>query len=344
MRDFAIAKSVNQRASRLNVPLSVLVEFTYRCNQQCYFCYNNRQNSAEELTFPEWRGILNQLAGMGCLYLTVSGGEPFSRKNFIPFLKTARAFQFAVSIITNGTYINAETAAKLEEMAVLDVGISFHAIDEVLHDRLAGMAGSFQAAVNALRILRTAGIRTIIKHSVSSENFGQFRKLSEFAQEEDALFEADSIVFPNQGRGISPYSLNLEQQIEFLKFMKVQPGTMNIRNKNDNLHCDAGRSLCGISPYGDVFPCVQLPISLGNLRNGSMKEIWFGKKAEKFRIDEKEINNECLICADNKNCARCPGVSFMETGDWHGKGNSLCQRARAFGEISREKKAARVMV
>ena len=40
-----------------------------------------------------------------------------------------------------------------------------------------------------------------------------------------------------------------------------------------NLFCNAGHNFCAIDPYGNVYPCLQLPIPVGNLRYNKFKEI-----------------------------------------------------------------------
>ena len=38
--------------------------------------------------------------------------------------------------------------------------------------------------------------------------------------------------------------------------------------------CSAGHTACYISPYGDVFPCVQFPLPSGNVRRQKFLDIW----------------------------------------------------------------------
>ena len=38
-----------------------------------------------------------------------------------------------------------------------------------------------------------------------------------------------------------------------------------LRSSLDTLPCSAGHTACYVSPYGDVYPCVQFPLPSGNL-------------------------------------------------------------------------------
>lgn len=40
----------------------------------------------------------------------------------------------------------------------------------------------------------------------------------------------------------------------------------------DGIPCSAGHNSCYISPYGDVYPCVQLPLPAGNVRRQNLKQ------------------------------------------------------------------------
>ena len=42
----------------------------------------------------------------------------------------------------------------------------------------------------------------------------------------------------------------------------------------DGHPCSAGHTACYISPYGDVYPCVQFPLPSGNVRRTAFLEIW----------------------------------------------------------------------
>jgi radical SAM protein with 4Fe4S-binding SPASM domain len=213
---------------------------------------------------------------------------------------------------------------------VVDVGISLHAGTAVLHDDLAGRPGSFDKALAAVRLLVKCGVKVIIKHSVSSANFGEYTSLQKLADDEGCGFESDPGILPQQQGTVSPFIISREQLAVFLKNMGVAPQTSCIIKKDESiLHCDAGRSICGISPAGDVYPCIILPVFFGNLTELSFQKIWYGEKAEAYRREEKNLDKECLSCEMNHLCSRCHGFAWLESGNWRGRSWSLCERAKA---------------
>ncbi len=324
-------------SSRKNIPLSVFIELTHRCNLQCYYCYQKSYTPAAEMSFSQWERVMQALAEMESLYITFSGGEPFLRPDCMEIVSSARKHDLAVSIITNGILITEPIVKKLEEQGILDIGISLHAADEKLHDRLTTMPGSFRLALSAIRLCVKAGIKVVIKHSVSNANFGQYAGLKQLAETEGCAFECDSMILPMNKGETSPYALNHEQHFIFLKDMYM-PSLMNCVSSKETSRplCEAGTSLCGISPSGDVFPCIILPISLGNLQNSSFRDIWYGEKSVEFRKQKERIEEACKKCSQNIMCSRCHAVAYFETKKGAAKSENLCARSDAFAQLSIE--------
>jgi radical SAM protein with 4Fe4S-binding SPASM domain len=331
----SISQQVNVHASRNNIPLSILIELTYRCNLGCYYCYQQNFPAQKELSKRKWSDVLKQLADNGTLYLTFSGGEPFVRPDFLEIVEHARKLDFGVSIITNGTLLTRETIRRLALLGIMDIGISFHAAHPTLHDRLSGSPGSFKKAHENLLLCSKAGIRTMIKHSVSTENFGEFVILQKMADETGSLFECDCFVLPHEKGTVSPFSLSKDQYGLFLK--KIKAGAFSCTSKRDinaRLHCDAGRSSAGISPSGDVVACIQLPIVFGSIKKSSFSAAWNSPQANLFRAQEKKLAHSCTSCIIRQFCSRCHGLAFLESGEWHGKTSSLCNHALAVEKSS----------
>jgi MoaA/NifB/PqqE/SkfB family radical SAM enzyme len=328
--EYSIAQLTNKTASEKNIPLSVQIELTYQCNCSCYYCYQqNFDKSARDLPFEFWADVLDQLSAAGSLYLTVTGGEPLVHNDFMRMVTHARKRSFAVSIISNGTRITPATARQLASLSIMDIGISFHSARSHAHDALSGMPGSFDLALAALRECKAAGIKVLVKHSVSSRNFGEYLALESMAKAEGAAFECDSLVTPDAAGGQSQWALSGRQQAQFLEHMAAGTFPATPDALYAQLHCDAGRSICGITPKGVVVPCIQLPLALGNLVETPFKAIWNGAAVANFRGQESRLSSECTSCASNARCSRCHGIAFLETGEWRGKSPSLCERAGA---------------
>ncbi|MDD5674541.1 MAG: radical SAM protein [Chitinivibrionales bacterium] len=324
----SIAQQTNKSASKTNVPLSIQIELTYKCNCKCYYCYQKNYPECKELTTKQWITIFGQLKDMGALYLTLTGGEPLIRKDFLDIVENARKKGFAISIITNGSLVTPPIAEKISELGVMDVGVSFHAANARRHDKLAGLKNSYGAALAAVKMLRKNDIKVLVKHSVSSVNFGQYKKLEAFAGENGCGFECDFTVFPASAGEVSPYRLKQNQLEKFIKDFNITSLPCTMDKSTEMLHCDAGRSVLGITPVGEVRPCILLPISFGSLTRNPLTKIWDGKAAKKFRREETILLAECQDCRIAFTCSRCHALAYLESGQWRGKSPSCCARTK----------------
>jgi radical SAM protein with 4Fe4S-binding SPASM domain len=330
MRPSTITQQVNRAAAQANIPLSVFVEITRSCNLDCYYCYQKQQPPAVQLSAAAWDAALAELAEAGSLYVTFSGGEPFVRPDFLDIVGHSRRRGFAVSIITNGTRVGEREARALSALGVMDVGVSFLAAHAPLHDRLCGVAGSFERAVGAIRLLVKEGVRVLIKHSASSANQGEYQGLLRMAEDEGCFLECDTTILPHEQGAASPFTLDRGRHAALLADLGAAP--LSSGDDPDGrwaLHCDAGRSLCGIAADGEVFPCILLAVPFGNCSRHSFREVWNGEAAQAFRREEARLDDACEHCGRRRACSRCHAVAFMESGAWNGKSPSLCERAEA---------------
>jgi radical SAM protein with 4Fe4S-binding SPASM domain len=97
----------------------------------------------------------------------------------------------------------------------------------------------------------------------------------------------------------------------------------------DAAPCSAGHTACYVSPYGDVYPCVQFPLPTGNVRSQSFLEIWRDSPAfgavRAIRIGDLST---CPSCAHVGSCSRCPGLAYME-GSMLGPSSLDCAKSFA---------------
>jgi radical SAM protein with 4Fe4S-binding SPASM domain len=95
----------------------------------------------------------------------------------------------------------------------------------------------------------------------------------------------------------------------------------------DGYPCSAGHTSCYISPYGDVFPCVQFPLPSGNLRREKFVEIWQHSSAlkEVRSIRARDLTT-CSTCSHVGSCSRCPGLAYME-GNMRGPSSADCEKS-----------------
>jgi len=98
-------------------------------------------------------------------------------------------------------------------------------------------------------------------------------------------------------------------------------------NVMDGYPCSAGHTFAYISPYGDVFPCVQFPLPSGNVRRQKFIDIWRNSSQlnEVRSIRAKDLP-VCSTCSHVGTCTRCPGLAYME-GNMRGPSTADCEKS-----------------
>src|ERR1700726_820856 len=113
------------KALKLNIPLSVHLDLTYRCNERCIHCYLDHDDHGE-MTTSEIKDLLNQMADAGVFYLTISGGEILMRRDFFDILEYARALTFCIKLKSNGVLIREKEADRILSLGVESVQVSVY--------------------------------------------------------------------------------------------------------------------------------------------------------------------------------------------------------------------------
>ncbi len=144
------------KALQHNIPLGVQLDLTYRCNERCIHCYLDHDDHGEMST-AEIKDVLDQMAGAGVFFLTLSGGEILMRRDFFEILEHARARTFCIKLKTNGVLIRRKEAERIRALGVESVQISVYSHRPEVHDAITKMPGSFRQSIEAARLLRSRG-------------------------------------------------------------------------------------------------------------------------------------------------------------------------------------------
>src|SRR5690606_1736220 len=151
------------------VPFSAMLEIADRCNEACVHCYQV-QGQKGELETAHWERVMRELAELGVMFLTFSGGEATLRRDFLHLVAYARRLRFAVRIFSNGLNLDAAMAAELGRLSVQEVQISLYSHRAEVHDGVTRVPGSFERVVAAARHLRAAGVQVLLKSPLMSLN------------------------------------------------------------------------------------------------------------------------------------------------------------------------------
>ncbi len=338
------------KALKLNIPLSVQLDLTYRCNERCIHCYLDHDDHGE-MTTAEIKDLLDQMADAGVFYLTISGGEIMMRRDFFEILEHARKRTFCVNLKTNGVLIRKKEAERLRELGVERVQISVYSHRAEVHDAITKMPGSFRQSIDAVRFLRLQGLRVTMANVLMTQNASDYQSVKALAAELDAKFILDPTITPMMDGDRSILQLNVDQAAlqgvfrdgalvgDVEEFCAPPRGVDT--EALDMLPCSAGHTACYVSPYGDVYPCVQFPLPSGNVRRMKFVDIWRDSpQLKEVRSITLRDMPSCSQCTHGATCTRCPGLAYLE-GNMRGPSYQDCEKSYARTGIPSENFKAR---
>lgn len=157
---------------RLNHPLVrpdwVSVNVTLRCNLKCTMC-RTCYDAGYELTTAEVKSIVSQTAAWGVPIFNPLGGEPFLRKDLLELLDHAHGLGLVSTVTTNGTLLDAKTAARLARLPRVHLNVSIDG-PEAANDAVRAK-GVYRKAVAAIRRVRDAEKKTAAELAALGEAF-----------------------------------------------------------------------------------------------------------------------------------------------------------------------------
>jgi len=313
------------------VPFSGFWELTHKCNLDCVMCYNV-PTSQSELSTDEGLGVLEQLAAAGTLSLTLTGGEILTRRDFFVLAQRARELGFALDLKTNGTLITPEVADRLAALNPVRVDISLLGATDATFDRVARSKDSLRRVLRGINLLRERHVRVHLNTLLMDLNVAERQQMAELAAELGAFYQQTfKISTADDGQDKSgQHQLSTQAMADLLQADNT-PFLPPLRSPGSRT-CSVGLSSFVISPYGDIFPCIELRMPAGNLRQQRFAEIWAnGPIFQDLRTKHVYKNlPECRVCPINSYCeGRCAGLAWKEHGDLYGGHSLACQHAQA---------------
>ncbi len=325
------ATLVARLTAKSGAPMSAMIEIADRCNEVCVHCYQV-QGQKGEVSTDDWRRILDELAQMGVLFLTVSGGEATLRHDFLDIIAYARKLKFAVKLYTNGLTMTAELARALSRLAVQEVQISLYSVRAEVHDWVTGVPGSWQRTVAGVTHLVREGVHVVIKSPLMKLNVDEVGAYVELALGLGADYSVDPTLDPREDGDRTPEMFALSDD-EYLRVMS-DPKLSVIRSSDHEAPLDG--SVCGacsgsvhVEANGEVRPCTQLSVGLGNALHDGVRNAWErGDEARAIRELTWGSIHGCRDCDLRAHCARCFATARNDGGDALGPYEDACRRAR----------------
>lgn len=335
-------------------PITCVWEVTMGCNMRCGHCGSScAEPLADELTTEEALNLCDQIAELGLKWITLSGGEPLTRRDVPMLVERLSSSGVAVNIITNGWLLNKETAQELKERGISTVAISIDGTPEI-HDRIR-KEGAFEHARNAFRTMKELGIYTGAVTTITKQNIDILHELKEeligmgvkswqvqlglpmgnLKERPDWVLEPeqirDSIDFAYDTAKEGRIAIYLADCIGYytkkeIEIKKIAYQT-NLIAPWDG--CNAGTRGFGILQNGDILGCTSIrskEFIEGNIRQRTLREIWEDEDNFLWRreMTKDKLSGACRNCTYGSKClGGCPNTRLTMNGDIYSE-NQYC--------------------
>lgn len=278
-----LTQKIFSRAPQERFPWAGQWELTCGCNLKCRMCYTDCFNAPDrirkELTTEEVFRILGQLEEAGVVELTLTGGEVFSRPDFMEIYEAAHRAGFFITLFTNGTMITEKVADRWALLRPRRVEISLHGVSAPVFDGVTQVPGSLGRCLQGIQllmarkiplVLKTVGLTLnreeilAVKRTVESLGDGVTWKFGQYLR--DDLETSGS---PLQFQLPEDELRTLERQDPQLWKAKCDEIT---KSESVAQACGSGRCTFHIDAYGQLQLCSNNRRSSYDLRSGSFRQ------------------------------------------------------------------------
>ncbi len=344
-------------------PITCVWEVTMGCNMRCGHCGSScAEPLADELNTEEALDLCDQIAEMGLRWITLSGGEPLTRKDILKLVKRLSEKGVAVNIITNGWLLEREMVRKLKENGISTVAISIDGTPEI-HDKIR-CKRAFEHARNAFFIMKEFGIHTGAVTTITKQNINILKELKEelinmgvqtwqvqlglpmgnlkerpgWVLEPEQIKDIIDFCYDTakEGRiGIFPadcIGYYTKKELE-IKRMSYKSNMVSIWDG-----CNAGIRGFGVLHNGDILGCTSIRSKEyieGNIRKRPLREIWEDEKSFLWRrnMSKDQLSGACKTCIYGAKClGGCPNTRLTMNGDMYSE-NQYCAYHLALKEM-----------
>lgn len=285
--------------SLFGVPRVAQFAITNRCNGRCKICSIWAQKEKVTVSKEDGIRVIDNLAKLGVLQVTFTGGEPLMNPHIYDFVRRAHKHRMYVSVcVGDPRLLNEKTLKALNDTGSVLVSMSFDTADPKLNAEIRGIPDIHD---HFRRVVRTAKpfkkITLVAAPTITEYTWDKIPEILSAAKEMG--FTYINISYPTRslsktfqigGKNTSLISLTSEQVISGLKSLihhiesrNNHPFVINpllsIKNmirflqdpKSVKYHCLGGWKVFAVDWFCDVYSCWRSDVKLGNILDPHFK-------------------------------------------------------------------------
>lgn len=266
----------------------IRLEKSYLCNFRCTHCsaeyYMDRHldnvlkvvDTRSKIDLDDIRRLSREADELGLARFVITGGEPLVMKDFDEVVAAIDPDKHYIVTDTNGWFLDDERAGHLKSIGVEKVQLSLDSFIEEEHDKFRNKPGSYKRVMRAIDAAVKADLNLLLSTVLikGRANTQEFRDLCQFATERNIALYV-SYAKPTGSCSDHPEFVIEKEDADILRelekeykvFTHMTPSYGSFKG------CITVKGIITVTSTFEVTPCPYIDMSLGNLRETSLKEI-----------------------------------------------------------------------
>ncbi|MCE1173644.1 MAG: TIGR04053 family radical SAM/SPASM domain-containing protein [Propionibacteriales bacterium] len=333
-------------------PMIIYWELTNACGLACRHCRATAQPepAAGELSTAEAIAVLDDIVtfsaeGEPLPHLVMTGGDPLKRPDLAELVAAANDRGIGVSLAPAVTpLLTREAIFWMKEIGIQAISLSLDASNAEYHDGIRMVPGTFEATLTALDHAAEAGlpvqVNTLVTATTAADLPAVFDVLSQHTLMQWSLFflisigrgselteldpgEAEKwLLWASRLNASAPFRVKTTEAPHFRRLVT----TPRLRAGASTAEIEAGPMARGfgirdgngivfISNLGDVTPSGFLPVTVGNVKDTSLVELYRNSAVMRSLRNPDSFVGRCGVCEFRNWCGGSRARAYAWTGN-----------------------------
>lgn len=321
-------------------PLVVTWEVTQACDLACDHCRAdaNPDRDPDELSTAEATRLFEQVAAFDpSPFFVLSGGDPLKRPDVFELLEAADEAGLTPAITPATTpLLDRESVERVAEAGARRMALSLDGATAEAHDEFRGETGTFDVAMRAAAHAEEVGLPIQLNTTVTANTVDQLPGIADIADELDvAMWEVFFLVPIGRGDELEQLSPGRAREVMEWLYERSRDAPYRLitveapfyrRVAREKQRADghppghvgttgAGNGFVFVSHTGEVYPSGFMPLSVGNVREESLVDIYREKPLMQQLRDRGSFAGPCGSCPATPHCGGSRSRAYAATGN-----------------------------
>ncbi|MEW5950156.1 MAG: radical SAM protein [Thermodesulfobacteriota bacterium] len=233
-----------------DIPERVYFELTEDCPFKCVHCFCPRDRHIPQLSTDKIKSILDELHELGTIYITMTGGDPLTRRDFPELYLYAKKKGFLIYLFTNLYLLNKQHVELFLQYPPFLIDVTLYgSCNEVYYD-YTRIENAFDKVMANLKTLKNNNINFRLKTPLSIINYHDIDNIEAIAGQLSKYFTISTYIFPklNGKKHLKELKCSIDTVINFEKRNKNRIEKLKYKylkgkellEKHHGLRCEQG--------------------------------------------------------------------------------------------------------